>query len=103
MTDHEHDGPPAGQQNSLADEDIVTARRVRRTFAAAVGASLLGASALAAAAVVAANSDFPKGSSDSDVTENADLKAVDSDSHNSKAVDSNSNKLRDVKRSTDSD
>lgn len=90
-------------ENSLTDQDIVTARKGRRTFVGIAAATMLGASAVAAGAVVAGYHDFPKGSSDSDVTENADLKSADSDQRNSKAVDSNQNRLRDVKRSTDSD
>ena len=87
---------------TLADTDIVSVRTGRRTFLRAVGVGLMGATAAAAGAAVLA-SDFPKGSSDSDVTQNADLKYVDSDQHNSKAVDSDQNRLRDVKRSADSD
>jgi hypothetical protein len=48
--------------------------------------------------------DFPKKkSNDSDTTQNADLKTVDSDNRNSKAVDSDRSRLRDAKGSSDSD
>jgi hypothetical protein len=48
-------------------------------------------------------SDFPKGSIDGDSTTNKDLKYVDSDQNDSKTVDSDQNRLRDVRRSGDSD
>lgn len=101
MTDKNEFVPEQGEK-TLSDADILSERRARRTFTGMVGATLLGASAVAGGAVVVAQSDFPKGSSDTNVTENADLKYVDSDQHNTKAVDSNQNRLRDVKRSTDS-
>lgn len=88
----------------LDDKDIVTVRHnSRRTFLRALGLTLTGATGIVAGARSSRASDFPKGTSDSDVTENADLKAVDSDENNSKAVDSNQNRLRDVKRSADAD
>ena len=94
-------GPEDGTGiTTLSDDDIVSTRNRRRSFLYAVGASALGITAVAAGAAMLA-SDFPKGESNIDVTENADLKYVDSDERNSKAVDTNQNRLRDVKRSTD--
>ena len=92
-----------GNRNStISDADIVSVRTARRTFLRMAGASLLGATATAAGAASLAH-DFPKGNSDSDETVNADLKAVDSDQRNSKAVDNDRSRLRDVRRSSDSD
>ena len=88
----------------LDDKDIVTVRHnSRRSFLRGLGLTLTGATAVVSGARTSRASDFPKGTSDSDVTENADLKAVDSDENNSKAVDGNQNRLRDVKRSADAD
>lgn len=102
--------------NTLTDSDIKTTRlKGRRFFLGVLGGTALGATAIvlghnsstAATADSNANDskkhhDFPKGESNSDRTENEDLKAVDSDKHNSKTVNSNRNRLRDVKRSSDS-
>ena len=108
---------------SLSDDDIkVTRQRERRSFLKAVGLGVVGVAALVAAPRVTARDDdpsdgrdsdtadngghqsnFPKGSSDGDETVNKDLKASDSDDNNSKETDSDENRLRDVKRSTDSD
>jgi hypothetical protein len=92
-----------GERNStISDADIVSVRTARRTFLRMAGASLLGATAAAAGAASLAH-DFPKGNSDTNETVNADLKAVDSDQRNSKAVDNDRSRLRDVRRSSDSD
>lgn len=92
-------------RNSLGEDDIVvTPNHGRRSFLKIAGLGVVGVATIAGAAAAAASyHDFPKGSSDSDVTQNKDLKAVDSDANNSKAVDGDQNRLRDVKRSTDSD
>ena len=90
--------------NSLDESDVqVTPNRGRRAFLKVAGLGVTGIAVIAGAALASKARDFPKGSSDSDRTENKDLKATDSDSHNSMAVDSNQNRLRDVKRSADSD
>jgi len=112
-------------QASLSDSDIKTTRqRERRSFLKTVGIGVAGAAALVLTmgsrgeardddpsdgrdSDTADNGgpqhDFPKGSSDGDETVNKDLKARDSDSHNAKETDSDENRLRDVKRSGDSD
>lgn len=91
-------------QDSLHEDDVQTTFvRGRRSFLKVAGLGVAGIAVVGAAAAAAAYHDFPKGASDSNVTENKDLKAVDSDANNSKAVDSNQNRLRDVKRSTNSD
>ena len=63
-------------------------RLARRSFIRKVGVGVSGAVALTVGVVAAA---------DSDTTQNKDLKATDSDSHNSKSVDSDQNRLRDYK------
>ena|SRR2546423_557058 len=94
---------------TLSDEDITTTRlKGRRLFMRALGITALVATGIAighnpSPVTAATHHDFPKGSSDSDTTQNKDLKAVDSDDRNSKSVDSDQNRLRDAKRSSDSD
>ncbi len=86
-------------KKTLTDSDIVTQRVVgRRSFIAQAGALLLGT----AAAVISGRG--VAGAEDSDTTQNADLKAVDSDTRNVRA-DSDRSRLRDAKgrRTTDSD
>jgi len=103
MSDDNESKGDTSKRTTLAESDIVVQRiRERRSFLAMLGVAAAGATALVLTAK-AKSSNFPKGNSDSDETENADLKTADTDSHNSKAVDSNQNRLRDVKRSTDSD
>ena len=63
-------------------------RLAHRSFIRKVGVGVSGAVALTVGVVAAA---------DSDTTQNKDLKATDSDSHNSKSVDSDQNRLRDYK------
>ena len=99
---------------TLTDQDIKTTRvNSTRLFLGTLGITALAATAIVLGQISAPASaadpqskkrpsDFPKGNSNSDATENKDSKAVDSDKHNSKEVDSNQNRLRDVKRSTDS-
>jgi hypothetical protein len=102
---------------TLDPADIKTTRlNARRSFLRTLGVGLLGAAALATGQGVTpakaaddddddakTHHDFPKGSSDGDVTTNADLKYSDSDENDSKSSDSDQNRLRDVKRSEDSD
>jgi hypothetical protein len=89
---------------SLNDSDMVTVRdNSRRTFLRVLGMTLTGATAAITGPRPSRAGDFPKGTRDADVTENADLKATDSDEHNSKAVDGNQNRLRDVRSSTNAD
>jgi hypothetical protein len=92
--------------NDTLGLDIKTTRLAagRRSFLATLGVGFFGATAIAVGQTSPAFArDFPKGSSDSDTTKNRDLKAVDSDSRNSKAVDSDQSRLRDAKRSSDKD
>jgi hypothetical protein len=111
MSDQQNEGSDAKTTTplTLTDEDIRTTRlKGRRLFLRTLGISVLVATGIAighSSSSVRAEThhDFPKGSSDSDTTQNADLKAVDSDDRNSKAVNSDQNRLRDVKRSSDSD
>lgn len=91
-------------RETLSEDDITVTNHGRRSFLRIAGLGVVGVAAVAGAAAAASgHHDFPKGSSDSDTTQNKDLKATDSDANNSKAVDGDQNRLRDVKRSTDSD
>ncbi len=120
MNDNQNDNSEgkSATPNTLTDSDIKTTKiSGRRLFLGALGVTALGATAIvlghSSTAAKAADSDsndskkhhdFPKASSkDSDTTRNKDLKAVDSDTRNSKAVDSDQNRLRDSKGSADSD
>ena len=92
--------------STLTDGEITSDRLpARRSFLRAAGAAMLGMTAvIVGSGRPARASDFPKGSrSDGDATTNKDLKYADSDTNNSKAVDSDRNRLRDVKHSGDSD
>jgi hypothetical protein len=111
MNDQPNDGfddksPPP---RTLNDKDITTTKlKGRRLFMGTLGITALVATTIAighnpSSVRAETHHDFPKGSSDSDATQNKDLKAVDSDDRNSKSVDSDQNRLRDAKRSADSD
>jgi hypothetical protein len=104
MTDHEKRKSQKVSSNSLKDSEIVSVRGSnRRSFLRTLGLALTGATATVVGASRVTARDFPKGTSDGDVTTNADLKYADSDQHNSKAVNSDRNRLRDVRRSSNSD
>jgi hypothetical protein len=111
MNDQQNDGSDAKSTTprTLRDEDITTTRlKARRLFLRTLGITALVATGIAighnpSSVRAETHHDFPKGSSDSDTTQNKDLKAVDSDERNSKSVDSDQNRLRDAKRSSDSD
>jgi|ERR1051325_95610 hypothetical protein len=119
MSDQQNDSSDNTSTTSrtLNDQDIKTTRlKGRRLFLASLGITVLGATAIAIGRTSSSSRtsdddsedskthhDFPKGNSDGDTTQNKDLKAVDSDDRNSKAVDTDQNRLRDAKRSTDSD
>ena len=105
-------------QRTVSDEEITTTRsNSRRLFLGTLGISALGATIIAVgknhSSAQSADSDandskkhhdFPKKkNNDSDTTQNADMKNVDSDNRNSKAVDSDRSRLRDAKGSSDSD
>jgi|SRR5882672_1007793 len=102
--------------STLDDQDVISTRsNGRRLFLASLGITVVGATAIAiglnhSSARASDNDgkdskhhDFPKGKSDSDTTRNADLKTADSDERNSKARDNDQSRLRDAKRSSDSD
>lgn len=104
MSDRQDERAPEGSR-SLGDHEIKTDRvRGRRSFLRNIGVGLFGAAAVVVGRSTPAYAkDFPKKSNDSDTTSNRDLKTADSDSHNSKAVDSDQSRLRDAKGSSDTD
>jgi hypothetical protein len=103
--------------NTLTDQDITTARvNGRRSFLGVLGITVLGATTIALGYSLPGSapdsagknkktkqSDFPKGTSDTNTTENSNSKAVDSDERNSKAVDTDQSRLRDVRKSSNTD
>ena len=91
------------EKKSLKDDEIVTTRLMaRRSFVKKFGLGLLTATGVVVGLKKASASDS-KPNNDSDTTSNADLKAVDSDQHNSKVVDTDRSRLRDYKKKGDSD
>lgn len=94
----------SNSRKSLEEDQIQTVpNQGRRAFLKIAGLGVAGVAVVAGAAAASSYHDFPKGNSNANETENKDLKATDSDANNSKTVDSNQNRLRDVKRSTNSD
>ncbi len=115
MSNQQNEQPDA-KAHTLSDEEIVSTRsNGRRLFLSSLGVVVAGATAVAlglssSSAKASDNDgkdgkhhDFPKKNNDSDTTRNKDLKSADSDDRNSKAVDSDQNRLRDAKGSSDSD
>jgi hypothetical protein len=99
--------PEQAQGNPITDADIVTRRDTRRRrFFWSVGAGLMGfgVAAFAGQSSSQKKHDFPKGTSDNDVSKLADIKHqhVDRDD-NDGFSDDDVSRLRDAKRSRDSD
>lgn len=103
------------EQDRLRGEDIRTSRITgRRSFLSKLGIGLFGATAIATGRIEPARaSDFPKGTHDNDRDREKDAKPIgsnprnpvpfDRDSRDSKVVDSDQNRARDVKASVDRD
>ena len=104
MTVRNTQGQDGTDDKPLTDDEIIVENRTgRRGFLSSLGIGLAGAGIAIFAASKAQAKDFPKGTADGDTTQNADLKATDSDQHNSKAVDTDRSRLRDARKSSDAD
>lgn len=104
MTIRKTPGQDGADNAPLTDDEIIVENRTgRRGFLSSLGIGLAGAGVALFAASKAHAKDFPKGTADGDTTQNADLKTADTDQHNSKAVDTDQSRLRDARKSSDSD
>ena|SRR2546427_482898 len=93
---------------ALSDADIVTRREGRRRrflWSLSAGLMAFGAAAMTAQRSTSKKHDFPKGSSDNDVSKLADIKHQHSDRDENDFAfnDDDVSRLRDVRRSRDSD